>query len=558
MNGNAVYTSHTLDVFNLDGYINTHTYNIYIPASYDGTEPYGLITFINSGNTGSIFASWIPVLEEKNIIMISGNGIGNTIPVFTRCGVALAGSEKLKEVLNIDTSRVFASGNSGGARSSAALLYYFPEIYHGMVPNCGASYLRQVDQDYETHEPDSHYEYTIPFTQVELNYVKSFDRRYAMMTSFDDFREGDIMNIYHNGMEPDGFKSKILETAGGHCSTTTQHFRDAVNFMEHPHIDVVRDLFTGTPEVGNGFKLDSVFISNNQLVFNHPTSDVARAYSNDPFLWNDDEGAIIRTSVEIDPNLYNENSFFNISLLDFSDSTIYDQNVGHELYTAIPNLLMSIRFNDVQPTVYVLSENPSIGSANDTLFVGPLADWSANDALDIKYHLWNQEIRIEFGKHFATSPQVLPGVKLLDDNRSIRIRTDGAYWDSLHFQQGTMLAFVSGKLDDQISSAPILLNHVEVIAAKTLDGNGISLSSQSITVDELKIKAFPNPNNGQFEIITHHDKALQIDIYDLSGKLIWKHFHKGASSQLNLKHLRSGVYFLSPNGADQTIRLVIK
>ena len=473
LNGPAIYTSHTTDVFNLNSYLSGYTYNMYIPASYDGTEPYGLITFINSGNSGTIFNQWIPVLDEKKLIMISANNIGNSIAVVTRMGVAMAGSEKLQEVLNIDTNRVFTSGNSGGARSCAALLFFFPEYFQGMVPNCGSSYLRLVDQDYETFQPNSHYEYGLfLFTPTNLDYVRSFDRKYAMMTSFDDFREGDIMNIYHNGMEPDGFKSKILETSGAHCSTTTAHFRDAMNFVEHPHIDIIRDSFDLAPVVGDGFKLEAAQLNNQQLVFDHNSANVARAYSNNAILWNDDKGAILRTSIELDSLSYNENTFFNIGLVDYSDTSIYSQSIGHQLYPSKPNLLLSIAFDDAQPTLFVLAENPAGGISNDTLFTSTFSDWSSNEPLDIKYYIWNQEVRIELGKHLLPVPSNLPLVKLLDDRRSIRIRTDANYWDPTDFEQGTLLTLVSGKLNNQASSSALKVNFVEVIAAEKLECTG--------------------------------------------------------------------------------------
>lgn len=479
LTGQSVYVSHTNDVvpytFDLNSYLANYTYNIYIPPSYDGSEPYGVVTFINSGNSGTVPSSWLPVLDERKLIMVGGNNIGNSIPVVTRIGVALAGSEIMKETLNIDTTRVYTSGNSGGARSCAGLMFFFPEKYTGMMSNCGSSYLRLVDQDYETHQPNSHYEYGLfQYNQTHLDYVYTFNHKYSMMTSFDDFREGDIMNIYHNGMEPDGFQSKILETSGAHCSTNAQHFRDAVNFVEHPHIDLVRDSFAAQPYVGNGFILKDANILNQQLTFDHNGANEARAYANDPIPWHDEKGAIIRTSISIDSQAYNKNSVFNIALLDLASPQIVTEDVGHELYDSIPNLWLSMVFESTQPSVYVLAENPTGNVYNDTLFSGRFTDWSAGEPMRIKYHLWNQEIRIEFGNHFDASAQVNSMSKLLDDLRSIRVRTDAAYWAASDFSQGTLLAFYAGKIDPTESSAAIAVDFLEVVVADSLPCNSVT------------------------------------------------------------------------------------
>ena len=481
LSGQSLYTSHTANIvpvtFDLNNYLANYTFNIYIPASYDGTEPYGVVTYINSGNTGGFSSTWIPVLDEKKLILVAGNNIGNNISVVTRIGVAFAGSEVMKETLNIDTTRVYASGNSGGARSCGSLMFFFPEKFNGMLANCGSSYLRLVDQDYETYQLNSHYEYGIfLYNQVHLDYVNSFDRKYAMMTSFDDFREGDIMNIYHNGMEPDGFKSKILEVAGFHCTTSGRHLKDAINFVEHPHIDLVRDSFAAQPVVGNGFQLQSASIVNQQLRFDHNTANEARAYSNDPFLWNDEKGAIIRTSIHLDSATYQNNSVFNIGLLDLVNPGVVNEQVGQALYDSVPNLLLSIAFNDSQPTVFLLAENPAGNIYHDTLFVGTFADWSAGEPLPLKYHIWDQEVRVEFGKHFDPNVQVNSLSKLLDDNRSVRVRTDGSYWLSSDFVAGSMLTFYAGKLDTLQNSTTINVDFVEVIVADTLACNPIAAS----------------------------------------------------------------------------------
>jgi hypothetical protein len=474
LNGQSVYISHTSDivntVFDLNDYLANYTFDVYIPASYDGTKPYGLVTFINSGNTGGLISSWVPVLDEKNLILIAGDNIGNSVSVVTRIGVAFAGAEKLKEALNIDTSRVYVSGNSGGARSCGSLIFFFPEKFQGMLANCGSSYLRLVDQDYETHQPNSHYEYGIfPFDSTHLEYVHSFDRRYAMMTSYDDFREGDIMNIYHNGMEPDGFKAKILEVPGPHCATSTDHFRDAVNFVEHPHIHLILDSFHTQPIHGHGFKKDHVFRNpDNQLEFYFDLNDEARAYSKDPFIWNEFMGAIFRTSIAVDSSVQRKNAAFTIGILDFEDLSLYGEELGPELYPSKPNYLLSVSFIDSMPRIHIVAESPFSMTSNDTLFSGKLADWSDTEALDLKFHLWNQELRIELGNHLDSSFQVGSMTKVLDDYRSIRIRTDNSYWDLTDYNKGSLLTFTANKLDTSLAAPSVKMNYLELLVADSL------------------------------------------------------------------------------------------
>lgn len=537
----------------------TYTYDLYIPASYDGTEPYGLVTFINSGNNGGVISSWIPVLDEKKLILVSGDNIGNSVNVDIRMGVAMAAVYRLREVLNIEDTRIYTSGNSGGARSASTLAYTYPEWFYGFMTNCGCSYLRTVDQDYETQQPNGNYEYIMPWTQTDLDYVKSFDRQYAILTSYDDFREGDIMNIYHNGMEPDGFRGKFLEVPGPHCATSTEHFRDAVNFVEHPHMDVVRDSFLTVPNVGDGFKMIDASQSGGQLVLDHTTNNVARAYSNNPFVWNDPKGAIFRTEIELDATTFNQNSYVNVGLLDFTDANVYDEAIGHELYSGTPNFLVNVVFDDVQPTVHILAENPAMGMADDTLFSAVMSDWSVNDSLKLKFHLWDQEIRVELSHHFAQVLDIDASmVTFLDDMRSIQIRTNGGYWANTDFSNGTLLTLVSGKLNTANASAMAKLNYVHVIAASN-DIDPIVPNTNAL--NELSLNqwsVYPNPGEGNFKIRSQANQAVEMVVTTSSGQVVMHHQHQGKESSLDLSSFAPGVYFVQSEQLPGTLKLLVR
>ena len=450
----------------------TYTYDIYIPATYDGTEAYGLVTFINSGNNGGLISSWAQVLDEKKLILIAGDNIGNSINVNIRMGVAMAAVYRLKEVLNIDSTRIYTSGNSGGGRMGSVLAYTYPEWFFGSVPNCGSSYLRQVAQDYETQNPNSHYEYTIPFSNTHLNYVRSFDRRYGILTSFDDFREGDIMNIYHNGMVQDEIKGKFLETAGPHCATTTEHFRDAINFVEHPHISHLMDNFDSNPLVGDGFKSENASVLSGALVMEHSDSSIARAYSRNPFKWNDEKGSIFDTSIQLDSTSYNQNSLFHLALYDYDSPELFCDKIGTECISGLPSIITKIAYNNSSPTLFVVVENPNQSLVSDTIFQAAFSDWYASDTLDIRYHIWNEELRIEFSNHCSTPVISSLAAKLLDDNRSVRIRWDdfalaGSYWGTNDWQKGSLLTFASQNINSASTSTFFSIDHVSIIAADT-------------------------------------------------------------------------------------------
>lgn len=534
--------SHVGSSFIINDYLNNYTYNIYIPTSYDGTVPFGVVTYIDAGATGTITSSWIPVLNDKKLILIAGNNIGNPISVNTRIGVSLAAYLRLKELLNIDSTRVYASGNSGGGRSATDQIYTFPEYMTGAVPSCGSMYLRQVDQDYETHQPNSHYEYGFPYTLAQLDYIRSFDHKYGIMTSYDDFREGDIMNIYHNGMEPDGIQAKILETPGSHCATTTAHFTDAINFVEHPHYIVISDSFGATPLVGKGFDTKNASTANGNLIFNpNNSSNSSRAYAKNSFLWNDPKGAIFRTAFQLDSANYNQNSFFNIGLFDLADATIYNQEIGDGVIANTPSLICRMDFSGVQPSVSIITENPLKSLSNDTLFHAVMNDWNLSDTMRVKYHLWSSEMRIEFNNHFLpTSVSTGSGVKLLDDNRSILIRPAVPYWDLADFAPGTLLTYYHGKLNDSSPATTLSLAYSEMTVADTM--SNIPLSTGRLAQQETSLVVYPNPTSSIFYLNGNSTNKQTYALFDMHGRKL-KSF-PATTESFDISEFPAGMYYI--------------
>jgi len=445
-----------------------YNFDIYVPEDYDGTEAYGLVTFINSGNNGGFKSQWLPVLDDKKLIWIAGDQIGNSIFINIRMGVGMAAALRMQELFNIDTDRIYTSGNSGGARMAHNLAYIYPETFKGAMPSCGGSYIREVDQDYETQNPDSHYESILNYPTDYVDYLLPFDQRIANMTSFNDFREGDIMNIYHNGSEEDGLKGKFLETSGGHCSTTTEHFADAINFVEHPFLEVINEPFNGSTD--NPFLTNNATLSaNTGMELAHLNTDYAQIQSQDLFLWDDPMGAILSTAIQLDPAQFNSNTSFDMGIWSMENPIDYCGFVGTALNGTTSGILLSIDFNNAQPTLNVTVENPSQPDM-EVLFSATLIDWEVGESLPIKYHLWDKELRIELGGHLAPATPATSGIRLLDDARSIRIRWDeiaADFWESTTWVDGAFLTLTSEQINPDLAAANLTINNVSLIAADT-------------------------------------------------------------------------------------------
>ena len=51
------------------------SYEIYVPKNYDGSESYGLVVWINSGDNGRIPRQYEPLMDKHRLIWIGANSL---------------------------------------------------------------------------------------------------------------------------------------------------------------------------------------------------------------------------------------------------------------------------------------------------------------------------------------------------------------------------------------------------------------------------------------------------------------------------------------------------
>jgi beta-glucanase (GH16 family) len=98
---------------------------------------------------------------------------------------------------------------------------------------------------------------------------------------------------------------------------------------------------------------------------------------------------------------------------------------------------------------------------------------------------------------------------------------------------------LGGAIDPNFNNDIMEIDYVRVYQAS-------SLSSDDTTIDEKKIRIFPNPVNDQLEIqFANFSEKYQGTIYDLTGKRVHT-FHKNAhENSIDVSFLKSGFYILN-------------
>ena len=208
-------------------------YLLYVPASYTGSEPFGLIVFTYSDPKARLPVGWQTVLDARKYIFVAAKNAGNDQPEARRLGLAVMGAMKVLNMYRIDPDRVYAAGFSGGARMAGLLGFYQSDIFRGTLQNCGADFYRPVPLDQATSQVDNVGKPYGLLDASDNDVLHARETRFALITGTNDFRRGNILDIFHGGFERDRFKAKLFDVSGmGHDICDGVTLARALDFLE--------------------------------------------------------------------------------------------------------------------------------------------------------------------------------------------------------------------------------------------------------------------------------------------------------------------------------------
>ena len=207
---------------------------VYVPESYTGATPFGLVVFTApSDNVTAVSEEWMSVLEARKLLFVAAENSGNEVQSSKRMGLAVLGALEMMKHYRIDPNRIYASGFSGGARIAGKLGFFQSDLFRGTIQNSGADFYKTVARAYATSTLDSFGNTYGVFraTATEVEAAKLV--RFVLITGSNDFRRGNILDIYHGGFAKAGIHSKLLDVPGlGHDLCDGKTFSAALDFIE--------------------------------------------------------------------------------------------------------------------------------------------------------------------------------------------------------------------------------------------------------------------------------------------------------------------------------------
>lgn len=206
---------------------------IHIPADYTGSEPYGLIVFTDADETVTqVPSGWASILDSRHFLFVAAENSGNEQDTNRRLGLAVLGALEMMKRYRVDAARVYAAGFSGGARMSGLLGFYQPEIFRGTIQNCGADFYKRVRTVYASSWLSTSGQPYGVFDGDAQEIARARQVRFVLITGSNDFRRGNILDIYHGGFSRELFQAKLFDVPGmGHDTCDGPTLAAALDFL---------------------------------------------------------------------------------------------------------------------------------------------------------------------------------------------------------------------------------------------------------------------------------------------------------------------------------------
>ena len=119
-------------------------FEVFVPVGAADTPP-GVLVYISPRPSASMPPGWRDVMQERNLVWVGANGSGNEVPVGRRVELALLAAQVAAAHVDVDESRVYLSGFSGGGRVASMMIPYYPHVFRGAIFICGANPLGFVE-----------------------------------------------------------------------------------------------------------------------------------------------------------------------------------------------------------------------------------------------------------------------------------------------------------------------------------------------------------------------------------------------------------------------------
>jgi poly(3-hydroxybutyrate) depolymerase len=210
------------------------TYQLYVPADYDGTKPFGLMVWISPSNSGKVpREDYLKVFDDRHLIYVAPDKAGNEVDAIWRHWMALEAVRNARERFpNIDSNRIYVGGVSGGGRIASHVAIVNPDTFTGGFYIVGCDFYRDTPVPSESQNAGKYFRGFWRKSSPKL-IAQAKNSRFVLLTGETDGNNANTRSVY-TGYKQAGFKHvQFFDVPGmGHQAPDAEWFEKGIAFLD--------------------------------------------------------------------------------------------------------------------------------------------------------------------------------------------------------------------------------------------------------------------------------------------------------------------------------------
>jgi poly(3-hydroxybutyrate) depolymerase len=210
------------------------TYQLYVPADYDGSKPFGLMVWISpSGNGKMPREDYLKVFDDHQLIYVAPDKVGNDVDTIWRHWMALESVRNARERFpKIDSNRIYVGGVSGGGRIASHVAIVNPDTFTGGFYIVGCDFYRDTPVPADAANAGKYYRgfWRKPMPKF---IAQSKNNRFVLLTGETDPNNTNTKSVF-TGYKQAGYKHvQFFDVPGmGHHAPDAEWFEKGIAFLD--------------------------------------------------------------------------------------------------------------------------------------------------------------------------------------------------------------------------------------------------------------------------------------------------------------------------------------